>query len=72
MPNDTLFDLAPIKTEGEKYNPFGYTDAELAAMPKPKYDTTWIERIVPREVEEEAHELLTNWLVSKGYDIEEL
>ena len=31
-------------------------------------DYTYVERRVPEELEDEAHELIDNWLKSKGYD----
>jgi len=72
MPNYNPFDQAPIKKEGEPFNPFGYTDEELAAIPKPKYDTTWVEVRVPINLEEEAYQLIDSWLESKGIDLKEL
>jgi len=33
---------------------------------------TYVERRVPEELEDEAHELIDNWLKSKGYDPEEI
>ena len=66
------FELAQMKKEGELCNPFGYTQKELASMPKPKYDYTYVERRVPRDLEDEAHKLITDWLISKGIDMEEL
>ena len=35
-------------------------------------DYTYVERRVPEELEDEAHELIDNWLKSKGYDPEEI
>ena len=35
-------------------------------------ETTYVERRVPIELEDEAHKLIDTWLVSKGYDPEEI
>ena len=35
-------------------------------------ETTYVERRVPEELEAEAHELINAWLISKGYDPEEI
>jgi hypothetical protein len=35
-------------------------------------DTTYVERRVPTELEDEAHELIDNWLRAKGFDPEDL
>ena len=35
-------------------------------------DTTYVERRVPKELEDEAHDLIDNWLKSKGFDPEEI
>lgn len=35
-------------------------------------ETTYVERRVPEELEDEAHELIDNWLTAKGYDPKEI
>jgi len=39
---------------------------------KSEVETTYVERRVPIELEEEAHTLIDNWLKSKGFDPEEI
>lgn len=65
------FGLAPIKGEGQSLNTV-YGFAEDYVPPPPKYETTYVERRVPVELENEAHKLLDTWLKSKGYDLEHL
>jgi len=35
-------------------------------------DTTYVERRVPKELEDEAHDLIDSWLKSKGFDPDEI
>ena len=35
-------------------------------------ETTYVERVVPTELEDECYELIDNWLKSKSFDPEEL
>lgn len=35
-------------------------------------ETTYVERRVPVELEDEAHELIDNWLKTKGFDPREI
>ena len=35
-------------------------------------ETTYVERRIPIGLEEEAHQLIDDWLKSKGYDAEEI
>jgi hypothetical protein len=65
------FGLAPIKGEGQSLNST-YGFPEDYTPPPPKYETTYVERRVPEELEDEAHELIDNWLRSKGIDPEEI
>lgn len=62
------FGKAPVRGEGQ-FVSYGGDDS---IPPKPKYDTTYVERVVPRELEDEAHELISNWLKAKGYKLEDL
>jgi hypothetical protein len=64
------------KREGEPVA-FDIGDLNLDLYPNMKalsesIDYTYVERRVPEELEDEAHELIDNWLKSKGYDPEEL
>ena len=65
------FGLAPLKREGESI-----WDEELwgKAPPrtKPKYEYDYVERRIPTDLVDEAHEVLNKWLISKGIDLEEL
>ena len=65
------FGDAPIKAEGSSINTL-YGFEEDYVPPPPKYQTTYVERRVPVELEEEAHKLLDTWLAAHGYDLEEL
>lgn len=66
---DNRFGLAESKAEGE---PISYDGAGPAGEDTTAIDTTYVERRVPRELEAEAHELIDNWLRSKGFDPEEI
>lgn len=68
--NDT-FGMAPVKAEGQSLNST-YGFPEDYKPPKPLVETTYVERKVPDHLEDEAHELIDNWLKSKGYDPEEI
>ena len=62
------------KKEGEAVA-FDIGDLNLDNYPVMKaisesIDYTYVERRVPIELEDEAHELIDNWLKSKGYDPE--
>ena len=62
-----MFGEAQIKGEGQ------FVDFGSGKPPqKPKVETTYVERRVPNHLEDEAHELIDNWLKSKGYDPEEI
>ena len=62
-----MFGEAQPKGEGQ---PVNYGVGELPQ--KPEVETTYVERRVPDHLEDEAHELIDNWLKSKGYDPEEI
>jgi len=65
------FGDAPIKGEGQSLNnTYGF--AEDYVPPPPKHETTYVERRIPEHLEDEAHTLIDNWLISKGYDPEEI
>jgi hypothetical protein len=55
------------KAEGQSV----YSKEELRPYRK-QVKTTYVERRVPEALEDEAHELIDNWLKSKGYDPEEI
>ena len=64
------------KKEGEPFV-FDIADLNLDNYPVMKaisesIDYTYVERRVPEELEDEAHELIDNWLKLKGYDSEEI
>ena len=59
------FGKAPVKGEGMMVS----FDDEGSLS---DIETTYVERRVPNHLEDEAHELIDNWLKSKGYDPEEL
>ena len=72
---ETDFGLAPIQKEGEPvWNPSAWelTGPSGSSFPKTKYQTDWLERRVPEELYEEAHEVLDQWLISKGINLEDL
>ena len=71
MNKDVEFGLAPVHKEGE---PVWNEEAWLVNGKKfePKYDYTYVERRIPCELEDEAHEVLDKWLISRGIDLEEL
>ena len=63
------------KKEGEQVS-FDMADMNVTFPVREEYrfesDTTYVERRVPEELEDEAHELIDNWLKSKGYNPEEI
>jgi hypothetical protein len=62
------------KKEGEQVS-FDMADMNVTFSVRPEFqnpDTTYVERRVPVGLEDEAHELLDNWLKSKGFDPEEI
>lgn len=72
---DSIFSAQP-KKEGEMVK-FDIGDLNLDNYPIMKaisesIEYTYVERRVPEELEDEAHELIDNWLKSKGYDPETL
>ena len=67
-----MFGEAQPKGEGQ---PVNYGVGELPQKPEVEttyVETTYVERRVPNHLEDEAHELIDNWLKSKGYDPEEI
>lgn len=64
---DAIFKSNKLVEEAP-YNP-GYEDAAMGAA---FVETTYVERRVPEDLEDEAHELIDNWLRSKGYDPEKI
>ena len=72
---DSIFNAQP-KREGDAVK-FDIGDMNLELYPRMKelsesIDYTYVERRVPEELEDEAHDLIDNWLKSKGYDPEEI
>jgi len=72
---DDIFKAQP-KKDGEMVR-FDIGDLNLDNYPRMKaisesIDYTYVERRVPEELEDEAHEIIDNWLKSKGYDPEDL
>jgi len=72
---DHIFKAQP-KKDGEIVR-FDIGDLNLDNYPRmnaisKSIDYTYVERRVPEELEDEAHEIIDNWLKSKGYDPEEL
>ena len=68
------FGKATLKGEGQVVK-FDMADMNVNFPVKPEFqnsDTTYVERRVPVELEDEAHELLDNWLKSKGFDPREI
>ena len=61
------FGDSPVKGEGQSLNEqYGFPERYV---PKPpKISTTYIERRVPIELEDDAHKLIDDWLKSKGFD----
>ena len=59
-----LYD-AHVKAEGQSIEQWGESNPE-------EIETTYVERVVPIELEDECHELIDNWLKSKGFNPEEL
>lgn len=68
---ETDFGLAPLKREGESV-----WDEEVwgkePPRTKPKYEYDYVERRIPTDLVDEAHEVLDKWLISKGINLEEL
>jgi hypothetical protein len=62
---DAIFNSKKLVEEAP-YHP-GYEDAAMGAS---FVETTYVERRVPEHLEDEAHDLIDNWLRSKGYDPE--
>jgi hypothetical protein len=63
------FGKASIKGEGMAVDygqPAGYVP------PKPKIETTYVERRIPEHLEFKAHRLLDAFLVEHGYNPEEI
>ena len=68
------FGKATPKGEGQAVK-FDMADMNVNFPVKPEFqnpDTTYVERRVPVKLEDEAHELLDNWLKSKGFDPREI
>lgn len=65
----TSFGSAVMKAEGVGVK-FDADAADEVYDHEP--ETTYVERRVPVELEDEAHELLDNWLKTKGFDPEEI
>ena len=68
---DSIFNAQP-KREGEPVAfDIGDLNISMTAFSEGSNpDYTYVERRVPEELEDEAHELIDNWLRSKGYDPE--
>ena len=71
---DAIFGKAQPKAEGTTVA-FDAGDLNLELYPVMKrlsesISYTYVERRIPEELEDEAHELIDNWLRSKGYDPE--
>jgi hypothetical protein len=63
------FGNTPIKGEGMAVDygqPAGYVPT------KPKVETTYVERRVPKHLEDKMHELIDKFLRDHGYDPEEI
>jgi hypothetical protein len=58
---NTPFGLAKIKEEGREI-PY-----DKSSTDKPKIKTTWVERSVPKVLEEEIHQYISNLLEERGY-----
>ena len=70
------FGKAQPKPEGQTVS-FDVGDLNLDNYPIMKaisesIEYTYVERRVPEELEDEAHELINNWLKSKGFDPDEI
>ena len=68
------FGKATPKGEGQAVK-FDMADINVTFPVRPEFqnpETTYVERRVPVELENEAHELLDNWLKSKGFDPREI
>ena len=65
MEVNTGFGLAPLKQEGKMF--FLDPATEGYSRTIPKYETTYVERSVPRKYEEEIHTLIDKFLSEKGY-----
>ena len=63
------FGDAPRKTEGMGIK-FDADDPDVEY--ENECETTYVERRVPIELEDEAHTLIDNWLKEKGIDPEEI
>jgi hypothetical protein len=67
------FGDAPIKSEGQSINATYGIPEEYEPKPQP-YETTWVERPMPVELEEMAHAVLKamykQWLIDNGFDKE--
>jgi hypothetical protein len=59
------FGDAPIKGGGMQVS-YGHPDGYVPK--KPKISTTYIERRVPIELEDDVHKLIDDWLKQKGFD----
>ena len=69
---DAIFGKAQPKAEGTTVA-FDAGDMNVNMSEFSKFtnkDYTYVERRIPEELEDEAHELIDNWLRSKGYDPE--
>ena len=61
----SAFGAAPIKRQGQPVYPdIGGKDQEI--------ETTYVERRVPVHLKDEAHKLIDDWLIQKGFDPEEM
>jgi hypothetical protein len=68
------FGKAQPKAEGAPVK-FDIGDMNVSFPVWPEFEnpeTTYVERRVPVQLEDEAHELIDTWLKSKGYDPEEI
>jgi hypothetical protein len=62
----TGFDDVFVRREGQPVEGFGKPPAP------PEVETTYVERRVPVHLEKAAHELISSWLISQGYNLEDL
>lgn len=65
---ESQFPPTPVKVEGQPLSIPGLEQlTESLSKPKKRL----IERWVPVEAEDEIHEMITDFIISKGYDMED-
>jgi hypothetical protein len=67
--NESQFLPAPIKVEGQPI--FGFGEISDDPDSKPPVPYRLIERKVPLMHEDDIHQMITDLIISKGYDIED-